>query len=103
LAVVSADGSAPAVPSLKEASYKAYPRRAQVRFPGEEWLVNSIPDRDQGRWIRLFGVLGMGILVLDRLLLLTLARPPSAPGAPSGGRLGWPLDGFLGPPYGTDR
>jgi hypothetical protein len=64
LAVVRVNGGAPATPTLKEVSYKAYPRGAQVRFPGEEWLVNSIPDRDQGRWVRLFGVLGMGVLVL---------------------------------------
>ncbi|MGB8940601.1 MAG: hypothetical protein WCD21_10245 [Streptomyces sp.] len=64
LAVVSTDGAAPAVSLLKEASYQAYPRGAQVRFPGEEWLADSMPDRDQGRWIRLFGVLGMALLVL---------------------------------------
>ncbi|MCF4141142.1 hypothetical protein L1856_36475 [Streptomyces sp. Tue 6430] len=64
LAVVRADGGVPAVATLKEASYRAYPRGAQVRFPGEEWLTDGIPDRDQGRWIRLFGVLGTGILVL---------------------------------------
>ncbi|KOG43099.1 hypothetical protein ADK37_03665 [Streptomyces resistomycificus] len=64
LAVVRVDGGLPAVTALKEASYRAYPRGAQVRYPGEEWLVDGIPDRDQGRWIRLFGVLGMGILVL---------------------------------------
>ncbi|MER7407219.1 hypothetical protein ABT373_33295 [Streptomyces sp. NPDC000070] len=64
LAVVRADGGVPAVAALKEASYRAYPRGAQVRFPGEEWLADSVPDRDQGRWVRLFGVLGTGILVL---------------------------------------
>ncbi|MFJ8533034.1 ABC transporter permease [Streptomyces sp. NPDC093591] len=64
LAVVKADGGRPAVPALKEASYAAYPRGAQVRFPGEEWVADSMPDRDQGRWIRFFGVLGMGLLVL---------------------------------------
>ncbi|WP_107088003.1 permease [Streptomyces sp. XY152] len=64
LAVVRADGGVPAVAALKEASYRAYPRGAQVRFPGEEWLTDGVPDRDQGRWIRLFGVLGTGILVL---------------------------------------
>ncbi|MGA5042190.1 ABC transporter permease [Streptomyces capoamus] len=64
LAVVRADGGVPAVAALKEASYRAYSRGAQVRFPGEEWLAAGIPDRDQGRWIRLFGVLGTGILVL---------------------------------------
>ncbi|MER6027658.1 ABC transporter permease [Streptomyces sp. NPDC001851] len=64
LAVVRADGGAPAVAALKEASYRAYPRGAQVRYPGEEWLADSIPDREQGRWIRLLGVLGTGILVL---------------------------------------
>ncbi|ELS57835.1 hypothetical protein [Streptomyces viridochromogenes] len=64
LAVVRADGGVPAVAALKEASYRAYPRGAQVRFPGEEWLADGIPDREQGRWIRLLGVLGMGILVL---------------------------------------
>lgn len=64
LAVVRADGGVPAVAALKEASYRAYPRGAQVRFPGEEWLADGIPDRDQGRWIQLFGVLGMGILML---------------------------------------
>ncbi|MFC9229976.1 hypothetical protein ACFTZI_13590 [Streptomyces decoyicus] len=64
LSVVRANGSAPDVPALKEAAYRAFPRGAQVRFPGEEWLTNTIPDRDQGRWVRLFGVAGVGVLAL---------------------------------------
>lgn len=64
LVVIGTGATAPSGPALKELSYRAFPRGAQVRFPGEEWLTTSIPDRDQGRWVRLCGVVGIGILVL---------------------------------------
>ncbi|WP_329175585.1 ABC transporter permease [Streptomyces sp. NBC_01477] len=64
LVVIGTGGHSPSAPALKELSYRTFPRGAQVRFPGEEWLTTSIPDRDQGRWVRLCGVVGIGVLVL---------------------------------------
>ncbi|MEU6849364.1 ABC transporter permease [Actinacidiphila alni] len=64
LAILDVAGGGPPVPALKELSYRVLPRGAQVRFPGEEWLSNAAPDRDQGRWVRLCGVAGVGFLVL---------------------------------------
>ncbi|MFG1808773.1 ABC transporter permease [Streptomyces sp. NPDC049040] len=64
LVVIGTGARGPSAAALKELSFRTFPRGAQVRFPGEEWLTNSVPDRDQGRWVRLWGVVGIGILVL---------------------------------------
>lgn len=64
LAVLSRDGRALSVPALKELAFDVFPRGAQVRTPGEDELTAGIPNRDQGRWSSLFGVIGIAILAV---------------------------------------
>ncbi|WP_326788782.1 ABC transporter permease [Streptomyces sp. NBC_00151] len=64
LAVVAHEGTNLSVPALKQLSYQVFPRGAQVRAPGEEWLTATIPNRDQGRWIALLGLVGIGVLTM---------------------------------------
>ncbi|MER8261825.1 MULTISPECIES: hypothetical protein [Streptomyces] len=65
LAIIGTGGKPPSVADLKQLTYEIFPRGAQVRYPGEEWLTTTIPDKDQGRWVRVFGVTGIAILVFS--------------------------------------
>ncbi|MFI9173440.1 ABC transporter permease [Streptomyces lincolnensis] len=64
LTVVADAGTSLSAPDLKELSYQSLPRGAQIRAPGEEWLTAGMPNRDQGRWIRFLGTVGIAVLAL---------------------------------------
>lgn len=64
LAVLRPDGEALSVPAIKRLSYEVFPRGAAVSTPGEEELIAGIPNRDQGRWSALFGILGIAVLTM---------------------------------------
>ncbi|MFJ8295378.1 ABC transporter permease [Streptomyces sp. NPDC094447] len=64
LALLRPDGNALSVPALKQLSYEVFPRGAAVRTPGENELIAAIPNRDQGRWSALLGILGIAILTM---------------------------------------
>ncbi|MCP3822298.1 ABC transporter permease [Streptomyces sp. A3M-1-3] len=50
------------VPAIKRAAYRAFPTGAHVDSIGAEWLPVAVSNRDQGRWIALLGLVGIGIL-----------------------------------------
>ncbi|MFF8451787.1 hypothetical protein ACF06Q_29435 [Streptomyces leeuwenhoekii] len=41
-----------------------FPRGARVGAPGEDQMIAGIPNRDQGRWSTLLGVLGIAVLTV---------------------------------------
>ncbi|WP_326694618.1 ABC transporter permease [Streptomyces sp. NBC_01267] len=64
LAVVSENGRTLSVPAVKKLSYKVFPRGARVGAPGEDQLTAGIPNRDQGRWSTLLGIIGIAVLTV---------------------------------------
>ncbi|MEU0405403.1 ABC transporter permease [Streptomyces sp. NPDC006197] len=62
LALLRPDGEPLSVPALKQLSYEVFPRGAAVRAPGESKLTAGVPNRDQGRWSALFGMVGIAVL-----------------------------------------
>ncbi|WP_369149028.1 ABC transporter permease [Streptomyces sp. R44] len=62
LAVLRPDGKPLSVPALKRLSHQVFPRGAAVRTPGESELTAGVPNRDQGRWSALFGMVGIAVL-----------------------------------------
>ncbi|MEU7121519.1 ABC transporter permease [Streptomyces zaomyceticus] len=64
LALLRPDGKALSAPALKRLSYEVFPRGAAVRAPGENELIAGIPNRDQGRWSALLGILGIAVLTM---------------------------------------
>ncbi|CQR59615.1 Hypothetical Protein Snas [Streptomyces leeuwenhoekii] len=63
-AILRRDGGALSVPALKELSFEVFPRGARVGAPGEDQMIAGIPNRDQGRWSTLLGVLGIAVLTV---------------------------------------
>ncbi|MBD0420208.1 ABC transporter permease [Streptomyces sp. TRM S81-3] len=68
LAVLSRNGETLSIPAVKQLASEVFPRGAQVRTPGEGQLTAGIPNRDQGRWSALFGVIGIAVLALTASL-----------------------------------
>ncbi|MFE1908380.1 ABC transporter permease [Streptomyces gardneri] len=64
LALVRPDGQPPSVPALKRLSYEVFPRGAAVEAPGDDELVPGAPNRDQGWWSALFGLVGIAVLAM---------------------------------------
>lgn len=64
LAVLTRGGKALSVPALKKLTFDTLPRGAQVSTPGESDFTAGIPNRDQGRWSSLFGVIGITVLAV---------------------------------------
>ncbi|MFF5768573.1 ABC transporter permease [Streptomyces tanashiensis] len=62
LAVLRPDGESLSVPALKRLSHEVFPRGAAIRAPGESELTAGVPNRDQGRWSALFGMVGIAVL-----------------------------------------
>ncbi|MFJ9432083.1 ABC transporter permease [Streptomyces sp. NPDC101490] len=62
LAVLRPDGKPLSVPALKQLSHEVFPRGAAVGAPGESELTAGVPNRDQGRWSALFGMVGIAVL-----------------------------------------
>lgn len=62
LAVLRPDGKPLSVPTLKRLSYEVFPRGAVIGAPGESHLTAGVPNRDQGRWSALFGMVGIAVL-----------------------------------------
>jgi hypothetical protein len=64
LTLASKDGRDLSIPALKRLAYEAFPRGADVEVPGEGQLTAGVPNRDQGRWGTLLGVIGIAVLAL---------------------------------------
>jgi hypothetical protein len=64
LAVLRPDGKDLSIPAVKQLSYEAFPLGAGARAPGEDQLTAGIPNRDQGRWSTLLGVIGIAVLAM---------------------------------------
>ncbi|WP_160145085.1 ABC transporter permease [Actinacidiphila yanglinensis] len=64
LAVLSRDGRDLSIPYLKRLAYAVFPRGAHVGAPGEDQVTAGIPNRDQGRWSTLLGVIGICVLTV---------------------------------------
>ncbi|MCX4981338.1 ABC transporter permease [Streptomyces sp. NBC_00572] len=62
LVLVRPDGQSLSVPALKRLSHEVFPRGAAVRAPDEDQLTAGVPNRDQGRWSALFGMIGIAVL-----------------------------------------
>ncbi|WP_328486216.1 ABC transporter permease [Streptomyces zaomyceticus] len=62
LAVLRPDGQPLSVPTLKRLSYEVFARGAVIGAPGEDQLTAGVPNRDQGRWSALFGLVGIAVL-----------------------------------------
>ncbi|MEV7565408.1 ABC transporter permease [Streptomyces tanashiensis] len=62
LAVLRPDGEPLSVPALKRLSHEVFPRGAAIRAPGESELIAGVPNRDQGRWSALLGMIGIAVL-----------------------------------------
>ncbi|MFI0988006.1 ABC transporter permease [Streptomyces exfoliatus] len=62
LAVLRSDGKPLSVPALKRLSHEVFPRGAAVMAPGEDQFTAGVPNRDQGRWSALFGMVGITVL-----------------------------------------
>lgn len=62
LALVRPDGQPLSVPALKRLSHEVFPRGAAVSAPGED--SGGVPNRDQGRWSALFGLVGIAVLAM---------------------------------------
>ncbi|MEU8776622.1 ABC transporter permease [Streptomyces sp. NPDC048606] len=60
--LVSGSGSDLSVPDAKKSAYRAFPLGADVDSIGGEWLTAAEVNRVQGRWITLFGLLGICVL-----------------------------------------
>ncbi|MGW8992206.1 ABC transporter permease [Streptomyces zhihengii] len=68
LAVLSRGGKALSVPALKQLASDVLPRGAQIAAPGEDEVTAGVPNRDQGRWSALLGVIGIAVLALTASL-----------------------------------
>ena len=64
LVLVRADGHAVPVATVKQLAHQVFPRGARASAPGEDELTAGIPNRDQGRWITLLGLIGVAVLTV---------------------------------------
>ncbi|WP_329219075.1 hypothetical protein OG352_21805 [Streptomyces sp. NBC_01485] len=64
LALVHPGGQNLDVPGLKAVGYQVFPRGAGVKALGEDNITADIPNRDQGRWIVLLGIAGIGVVAV---------------------------------------
>ncbi|WLQ44036.1 ABC transporter permease [Streptomyces laculatispora] len=62
--LVRRDGSAVPVAAVKQLSHEVFPRGARAGAPGEDELTAGVPNRDQGRWSTLFGLIGVAVLTV---------------------------------------
>ncbi|MFZ3467508.1 ABC transporter permease, partial [Streptomyces sp. 4.24] len=53
------------VPQIKRQAYQIFPMGAEVSTIGGEWLTSSKVNQLQGRWITLFGLVGITMLALS--------------------------------------
>lgn len=64
LVFVRRDGHAVPVAAVKRLSHEVLPRGARAGAPGEDELTAGIPNRDQGRWSTLLGLIGVAVLAV---------------------------------------
>ncbi|MFG3102817.1 hypothetical protein ACGFZL_20185 [Streptomyces sp. NPDC048182] len=64
LLLVRRDGRALPVAAVKRLAYEVFPRGARATVPGEDELTAGVPNRDQGRWSALLGLVGVGVLTV---------------------------------------
>lgn len=64
LVLVRRDGRAVPVAAVKRLAHEVFPRGARAGAPGEGELTAGIPNRDQGRWSTLLGLIGLGVLTV---------------------------------------
>ncbi|MFD0148476.1 ABC transporter permease [Streptomyces sp. NPDC055721] len=64
LALVRPDGQPLSVPALKRLSHEVFPLGTAVRASGEDDVIGGAPNRDQGRWSALFGMVGIAVLAM---------------------------------------
>ncbi|WP_328560506.1 ABC transporter permease [Streptomyces coelicoflavus] len=64
LVLVRRDGQAVPVAAVKQLAHQVFPRGARASAPGEDELTAGIPNRDQGRWITLLGLIGVAVLTV---------------------------------------
>ncbi|WP_143202985.1 ABC transporter permease [Streptomyces sp. CB02460] len=64
LVLVRSDGRAISAAAIKKLAHQVLPRGARASAPGEDELSAGIPNRDQGRWSTLLGLLGVTVLTL---------------------------------------
>ncbi|WP_405901456.1 ABC transporter permease (plasmid) [Streptomyces sp. NBC_00727] len=64
LVLVRNDGHAISAAAIKKLAHQVLPRGARASAPGEDELTAGIPNRDQGRWSTLLGLLGVTVLTL---------------------------------------
>lgn len=61
---VRRDGHAVPVAAVKQRAHEVFPRGARAGAPGEDQLTAGMPNRDQGRWSSLLGLLGVAVLTV---------------------------------------
>lgn len=64
LVLVRRDGAAVPVAAVKQLAHEVLPRGARASAPGEDELTAGIPNRDQGRWSTLLGLIGVAVLTV---------------------------------------
>lgn len=64
LVLVRRDQGAVPVAAVKRLSHEVLPRGARASAPGEDELTAGIPNRDQGRWSTLLGLIGVAVLTV---------------------------------------
>lgn len=64
LVLVRRDGRAVSVAAVKRLAHEVFPRGARAGSPGEDELTAGIPNRDQGRWSTLLGLVGVAVLTV---------------------------------------
>ncbi|MCG7527190.1 ABC transporter permease [Streptomyces sp. OfavH-34-F] len=62
--LVRNDGRTISASAIKKLAHQVLPRGARASAPGEDELTAGIPNRDQGRWSTLLGLLGVTVLTL---------------------------------------
>lgn len=62
--LVRRDGRAVPVAAVKQLAHEVFPRGARAEAPGEGELTAGMPNRDQGRWSTLLGLLGVAVLTV---------------------------------------
>lgn len=64
LVLVRRDGRAVPVAAVKQLAHKVFPLGAGASAPGEGQLTAGMPNRDQGRWSTLLGLIGVAVLTV---------------------------------------